>query len=71
MNAQQISAVKSACDCILDAAEMAGPYGIPSGTVYLALSAYGLKLHVYQQLLDVLVTAGRISVKNDLIVRIS
>lgn len=56
--------LKLAVDCILDAAREAGPMGAPSGVVYAALSAHGMTLNVYQQIIDALVNAGRITVSN-------
>lgn len=64
MNANITEILKLAVDCILDAARKAGPMGAPSGVVYAALSAHGMTLNVYQQIIDYLVSAGRITVEN-------
>lgn len=53
-----------AVDCIIEAARTAGPMGAPSGVVYAALSAHGMTLNVYQQIIDALVNTGRITVEN-------
>jgi hypothetical protein len=56
--------IKMACDMIVETAREAGPLGAPSGVVYAALSAHGMTLNVYQQIVDALVDAGRITVEN-------
>ena len=61
-NKKVVEALRLAMACILDAAEAAGPMGAPSGVVYAALSAHGLTLPAYQQILDALIQAGKITV---------
>lgn len=64
MNTKVTEALKIAVDCILEAVRVAGPMGAPSGVIYAALSAQGMTLNVYQQIVDYLVSAGRITVEN-------
>jgi hypothetical protein len=64
MNAQQLAALRLAIDCILEAAEMGGSLGAPSGVVYAAMSAHGMSLSSYQSLLDALQRAGKIEVSD-------
>lgn len=67
MNADVQRAISLAVECILDAAEEAGPLGAPSGVIYAALSAHGMRLQPYQQIVDALVRAGKIIVEHDCI----
>lgn len=67
MNEQQIAALRLAIDCIVEAAEIGGALGAPSGAVYAAMSQHGLTLNAYQSLLAALERAGKIVVKDDCI----
>ena len=59
--------LRFAVECIEDAAKVGGDLGAPSGVVYAAMSEHGMTLSVYQQILDHLVNAGRITVEHDCI----
>ena len=67
MNTQQIAAIRLASDCILEAANQAGPMGAPSGVVYAALMVHGMKLATYESLLGALERMGKIIVEHDCI----
>jgi len=67
MDKQQQAAIILAVDCILDAAKAAEPLGAPSGVIYAALMAHGMRLATYESLVNALVRAGRITVENHLI----
>ena len=62
-DAKVLAALKLAVDCILDAAKIAGPTGAPSGVVYAAMMEHGMTLTVYEQIVDYLVRAGKITVQ--------
>ena len=71
MNAEQIiEAISLAMECIEDAARAAGPAGAPSGVVFAALQAHGMRLTTYQQILTALVNAGRITIDADHLIRV-
>jgi hypothetical protein len=71
MNADQIiAAVSLAMQCIEDAARAGGPAGAPSGVVFAALQAHGMRLTTYQQILTALVNAGRITIDGNHLIRI-
>ena len=71
MTAEQIiAAVSLAMQCIEDAAHAAGPAGAPSGVVFAALQAHGMRLTTYQQILASLVNAGRITIDANHLIRV-
>ena len=71
MNADQIiEAISLAMQGIEDAARAAGPTGAPSGVVFAALQAHGMRLTTYQQILTALVNAGRITIDANHLIRI-
>lgn len=61
-NEKVVAALRLAMACILDAAEAAGPQGAPSGVVYATLNAHRLTLPAYQQILDMLIEVGKVTV---------
>ena len=68
MTEQELAKViRLAMDAIEDAAREAMPIGAPSGVVFAALSAHGMTLSVYQQIIRAMEQAGRIRVSNNLI----
>lgn len=64
MTSEQQAALRLAVECVLEAAQVAGPLGAPSGVVYAAMSAHGMRLATYQSLLDAMQRAGKIEVVN-------
>jgi hypothetical protein len=71
MNADQIiAAISLAMQCIEDAARAADPTGAPSGVVFAALQAHGMRLTTYQSILNAMVNAGRITVGADHCIRV-
>ena len=71
MNAEQIiEAIRLAMECIEAAARAAGPAGAPSGVVFAALQAHGMRLTTYQQILTALVNAGRITIDANHLIRL-
>ncbi len=64
MNPEQIAALRLAIDCIMEAATMGGSLGAPSGVIYAALMAHGMKLSSYESILAALQRAGKIEVIN-------
>lgn len=67
MSNEIVKLIQFAASCIEDAAREAGDMGAPSGVVFAAFSAQGMTLGVYQQIIDAMVRAGRITVSNNLI----
>ena len=65
--AEQAAAIRLAIECIMDAARIGGDLGAPSGVIYAALTAHGMTLSVYEQLVDYLVRKNRITLKYNLI----
>ena len=63
-----VETLKVAVSCILDAARDGGELGSPSGVIFAVLSAHGMSLNNYQQIVSSLVQAGRITVENDCII---
>ena len=71
MNADQVvAAIAFAMACIETAAKEAGPAGAPNGVVFAAFQAHGVSLNVYQQILSILVNAGRITVDANHLIRL-
>jgi hypothetical protein len=71
MNADQIiEAISLAMQCIEDAARAAGPTGAPSGVVFAALQAHGMRLTTYQSILNAMVNAGRITIDANHLIRL-
>ena len=60
-----VNILKLAMDTITDAASVEG--GAPSGIVYAALSAHGMRLSTYQQILAAMESAGKIKISNHVI----
>ena len=58
-------AVRLAVDCILDAARVSEPLGAPSGIIYAAFSESGMSLSVYEQIVDYLVSSGKITIRHN------
>ena len=50
--------IRMTLEAILDAAEVAGEWGAPSGVLYAGLMTMGCTLDQYQQMMDVLVEMG-------------
>lgn len=61
---QKIRAVRAILDMIVDVARGSGPSGAPSGVVYAALSAHGLSLDSYNQMIQVLTQARKLKVES-------
>ena len=57
---QSLKAIQLLCDAVIESAQIAGPLGVPEGTLYAAFMAYGLSLPSFEQILSILQSAGRI-----------
>lgn len=57
---QQKQILRMTCEAIIEAAQAAGTHGAPSGTIYAALMAYGMKLDLYERIIAGLVSMGKI-----------
>ncbi len=55
---------------IEDTTHAAGPAGAPSGVVFAALQAHGMRLTTYQQILAALVNAGWITIDANHLIRL-
>jgi hypothetical protein len=64
---QVITAIRAAANVIEETAREAGPIGAPSGLVYAALSAQGMTLDTYTQILGAMELWGRIRLSGDVI----
>lgn len=62
-------ALRFAVNSIKEAVAISGPLGAPSGVIYAAMSAHGMKLHNYQNILNALVDLEIVVVENDLVKR--
>jgi len=58
-------AIVLAVQCIVGAAKDAGAFGAPSGIVYAAMSAHGMRLAAYQSLCNALENFGVIRQEHD------
>lgn len=58
MTPQQVKALRSICDAIIEAVRAAGPLGAPGGILYAALMSHGCTLAQYEQIMAGLVRAG-------------
>jgi hypothetical protein len=62
---EQAKAIMALADIIVETAKEARETGgAPSGPMYAAMSAHGVSLEAYQQILDVLVKIGKVRVVN-------
>lgn len=66
-NGEVVRALQALAEMIEEAAREAGPMGVPSGVVFLALQSAGVSLATYQALLAALERAGRVRVSGDLV----
>lgn len=55
-----LAALLLAAKTVQEAVAASGPMGIPEGHVYAALSAHGMTLPVFEQIIAALVGAGKI-----------
>ena len=57
---EQHRAIKMLADALTDSVRMAGTLGVPGGTLYAALMAHGVDLHLFEAMMDSLVRLGRV-----------
>jgi hypothetical protein len=65
--AKLAAAIRIACECIIDAAAAGGTTGTPTGPLYAALMAHGMKLETFNSIISALTQAGKIIKKGNLI----
>jgi len=59
--AQQVEALKEIADVVLEAVQVAGVQGVPSGHLYAMLMPYGIRIDIYNLIIAALKRAGRIT----------
>jgi hypothetical protein len=62
----QAGALRALANAITEVVGEAGPLGAPAGVIYAALSAHGFSLAQFQQLMDALVSLGKVRRQGDL-----
>ena len=62
-----VQAVREIATIIEETAREAAPLGAPSGVVYAALMGVGVSLDTFQAILSAMESAGRVTVRGDLI----
>lgn len=62
-----IKAILLICAAITEAIQEIGDQGLPAGTLYATLMATGCSLEQFNQLVDLLVGAGKIRKKGNLL----
>lgn len=65
--ADKIRATIKVCEAVCDAIGEAGEDGIPSGHMYVLLMEYGMSYQGYVNLIDLLISAGRIRVSHNVL----
>jgi hypothetical protein len=60
-DARIYNALLKLIDAILDAVEVAGEVGAPSGVIYAALSQFGVDLGHYEQIIDAMVASEKLA----------
>lgn len=58
-------AVLMLLDTIVECITPAREHGVPSGVLYVAFSHYGCTLERFNQMMGILVDAGRVTILND------
>jgi hypothetical protein len=61
MTNEQLTALGRLFIAIIEAVESAGPDGAPGGTIYAALSTFGVSLTTYEALMNALVVRGKLT----------
>jgi len=56
----QLKALKSICDAVIDSVKLAGPLGAPAGPLYAALMAHGCSERQFESLMAGLVRANKL-----------
>jgi hypothetical protein len=57
---KEIAMIKAIADAIVEAIKEAGPLGAPGGAIYAAMTAQGITLVQYEQLMAALVATGKV-----------
>lgn len=63
---EAVMALKAICDAIVDGVATAGKFGTPGGTIYAMLMSAGCTLEQYEQIMGVLVAAGKLEKRGHL-----
>lgn len=66
-----VNVLAAAGESIVKSAAEAGMLGLPSGHAFAALASMGMTYSVYQQLVLVLVRAGKIRISGDRIIAVA
>jgi hypothetical protein len=57
MTTEQVNALRSVANAIIETVKLSGPLGAPGGHLYAALMASGCSLHQFEQIMAGLVSA--------------
>ncbi len=61
---EQVKAIHQLLDVVMDTIRDAGKEGVPSGHLYAALMVIGMSYQTYTEMVDTLVTVGKVRCRN-------
>jgi hypothetical protein len=64
-DAKKKRALLALCDAIVDVVQRGGEWGVPGGTIYVALMAHGCSLEQFEGIMRALVTMQKVERRGD------